>query len=214
MPATAVQLQITPDDRLALARAVDSFFSLIAYDHAWTGLLQDRQSDDADQRQLTLILSELLQDLATAGRGAAWLREFVNTNSPGRIVDAMAEVAASTSDDYLREEAGRLISHYGSQLGELAEAGYAGLTSNEVPQFAALLSEANAAIRSQHTDGDLLTNILCSAATLMVAGGMVSTAVPPFIHGPVIAGVGVGAFTAFKCKLKDLERKEGWQPGK
>lgn len=214
MPATAVQLQITPNERLALARAVNSFFSLFAYDHAWTGLTGERQGSEADEQALMLILSQLLHDLPIALGGAAWLRDFVNDNNPGRIVDALADVGASTDDDDLRQEVERLVGDYGGQLGELAEAGYAGLTSDEIPQYAGLLSEANRALRGEPTEGDLLSNILCSAASLMICGGMVSTAVPPYVHGPIIAGVGVTAFTAFKCKLKDLERKENWQPGK
>lgn len=212
MPSMAVQIRITPDDRLALARAVGSFFSLINYDVAWTGLLTERRDGESFEPQLMLVLSQLLHDLPAAREGAAWLRQFVLENGPSGITEATAAISANTDDDDLRQAVGRLAAEFGGQLGELTEAGYAGLTSNEIPQFDALLEEARSALRHQESDGDLLKNVLCSASTLMISGGMVTTLVPPHVQGPVIAGVGAAAFTAFKCRLNELERKAGWKP--
>lgn len=212
MPGTAVRIRITPDDRLALAQAVNSFFSLITYDQAWTGLLRERREDEAFEPQLMLVLSQLLRDLHSGRSGATWLQQFVLDNGPGPIIEAIIEVRANTDDEDLRRAVDDLVDQYGSQLGELTEAGYAGLVSNEIPQFDTLLEEARGVLRRQASEGDLLKNVLCSAATLMISGGMVSTLIPPHVQGPVIAGVGVSVFGIWKCKLDELERKEGWRP--
>jgi hypothetical protein len=214
MPSAALQIRITPDDRLALAQAVTSFFSLITYDQAWTGLLVERRDDEAFEPQLMLVLSQLLRDLHAGRAGATWLQQFVLDNGAGPIVEAVVQVRANTDDEDLRRAVGDLVDLYGGQLGELTEAGYAGLVSNEIPQFDALLEEARGALRHQASEGDLLKNVLCSAATLMISGGMVSTLIPPHVQGPVIAGVGVSVFGIWKCKLDELERKAGWKPAR
>ncbi len=205
-------VRITANDRLALAEAVNSFFALIADDHAMTGLIS-AQRNNVDETALMVALSRLLRDLTSARSGAEWLREFVLTAGASTIRDGIIELTKNSRlDDDFREQAGSLVEEYGDSLGTLTEAGYNGLIRNEGPQYVALLDEAKEFLGGDSGQGDLLKNILCSASTLMIVGGMVTTLIPPHIQGPVIAGVGGGAFKVFKCKLNELEQGRNWQP--
>ncbi len=207
-------INVTANDRLALAEAVNSFFALIADDHAMTGLILAQQNDEVeiDQTALMVALSRLLRDLTAARSGAEWLREFVLTKGAGNIRDVIIELTKSPQlDDEFKEQASALVDEYGDSLGGLIEAGYDGFTRSEAQQYMALLDDAKELLSRHSGQGDLLKNVLCSASALMIAGGMVTTLIPPHIQGPVIASVGGGAFKVFKCKLEELEQGRHWK---
>jgi hypothetical protein len=206
-------VNITANDRLALAEAVNSFFALIPDDHAMTGLILEQRTHENDETALMVALSRLLRDLTSARSGAEWLRDFVLTAGASTIRDGIIELTKDPRlDGDFREQAGTLVEEYGDSLGSLVEAGYNGLIRNEVPQYVALLEEATEFLGRNSGQGDLLKNILCSASTLLIVGGMVTTLVPPHIQGPIIAGVGGGAFKVFKCNLNELEQGRNWKP--
>ncbi len=208
-------ITIRASDRLNLAEAVNSFYALIADDHAMTGLILAQQNDenDVEETALMVALSRLLRDLTSARSGAEWLRDFVLTTGARAIRDGLVELTKdSRLDGDFREQAGFLVEEYGDSLGSLTEAGYNGLISSEVPQYVALLDEAKEFLSRRSGQGDLLKNILCGASTLMIVGGMVTTLIPPHIQGPVIAGAGTGGFKIFKCNVNELEQAKYWKP--
>ncbi len=215
MTSVAVRLEATAADKLALSAANTSFFALISEDHAWTSLVTAGEAEQpADSSAVMTSLAHLLTGLAAARAGAEWLRDFVLTRTAREITTAIEQTLDEVDDDLLRDAGRSLLEEYGEQLGPLTEAGYAGLLSNETRQFALLLQQSQDVLNASPPDGDLLKNVLCSAATLLISGGMVSTAIPPHVHGPVIAGAGAGAFKVFGCRLDELERREGWRlPG-
>lgn len=211
MTEFATAVRATADDALALSEAVSSFFSLLTSDHAWTALLSMQAEAPGERNSaLMLSLSRLLRDLVASRAGASWLQDFVVRTGARSILAAIDDARQSVDDKEFRASVTALLETYGDELGPLTEGGYRGFIGSETKQFVALLEDGRAVLQDEGTQGDLFKNVLCSAASLMIVGGMVTTAIPPHVQGPVIAGVGVSAFKAFKCRLEELEDGKGW----
>ena len=210
IPGVAVALDVSSNDRIALASVNRSLLALICDDHAWTSLLTSAEDEAVGTAELSTALSNLLGGLGNAQRGAGWLQDFVVTRGAGSIASAMERAIDESIDDAFRESAGSLLHEYGDEIGTLTESGFNGFSSSAAQQVAVLLEDAQRMVRGSSAEGDLIKNILCSSATLLLVGGMVTTAVPPHVHGPIIAGVGISSFKAFGCRLDDLEKRDRW----
>jgi hypothetical protein len=204
--ATLSVISISTVDRLQLARAVASFQSVLAFDHAWTGLaVQERPLTESDLLSLPILAAELLRGLSEALEGARWLQDFIRRTDAMELREGLNEAAKTTSDANERSDLLALSEEYGDQIGTLAELGAEGLSAGMLKQQQVLSVELAQLLQGKRAHGDLLKGMLCSLSASFMVGGMVTTAIPPYVHGPIIFGAGATAFKTFKCDLREME---------
>jgi hypothetical protein len=199
------------DEQLALAQAVSSFQSLIVFDSVWTGLAESiEQRTEDEQGVLTALVGSILQDLERARVGATWLQNFVLDEG----INSVRERALTAAKE-LPDGDGSVIQDvdevYGELFGQFVEDCYGSLRDSLGDQRRALVQELARLLNGQTGDGDLFKNILCGISGGMTVGGLIFTAVPPHITGPLIVTAGVAAVKAFKCDLDDLANKKKWR---
>ncbi|TLH66801.1 hypothetical protein C1S80_06970 [Mycolicibacterium aubagnense] len=208
---TATGFQLGANENLALAQAISSFQRLILLDNAWTSTADSiEQATDQDQAVLAALVASMLQELEHALVGAAWLQDFVVQRGIGRVRDA-ALAAAKDLPDGIASVIEDVDAVYGEQFGQFTEDCYRSLSSGLGNQRRALVQELARLLTGETSDGDLFKNILCGISAGMTVGGLIFTAVPPHVTGPIIVGAGAVALGAFKCDLHNLSEKKKWR---
>jgi hypothetical protein len=209
---TATTFRMAAGEHLALANAISSFQNLIVFDNAWTGVAEtiERATDD-DQAVLTSLVGSLLQDLERARVGATWLQDFVVRVGIDSVRDAALTAAKSMSDDDIASVIQDVDEVYGKSFGQFADDCDSSLREGLGAQRRTLVQELAQLLTGEPSDGDLFKNILCGISGGMTVGGLIFTAVPPHITGPIIVTAGVAAVKAFKCDLDDLAKKKKWR---
>lgn len=213
MTSVAVQIRITPDERLALVRAIESFQSLLVLDHAWTGLATSHEPNSHDDEAvLTDLVSSILHDLERARVGATWLQDFVVRTGTIELREAIREASRNLPEELspLLEDLDQV---YGGRIGELAECCYETLRDAIHDQRLSLAQELTSLLSGENGEGDLFRNVICAIAAGATVGGLILTAIPPHIQGPIIAGAGATTAAAYKCNPDDLERGRKWRFG-
>lgn len=211
--ATRPALSVSAADRVELAQALIAFHALFVLDDAWTGLAaQPDARSEADIEALTTVGGALLAALQPARRGAAWLQDYVVRTGAATLRDGLL-AARDAVDDDRRAEVDGLVEEFGDQIGRLTESGYRALVQGLPTQRLALVEELAAILHGAPADGDLLKNVLCSTLALSVVGGIVSTALPPHVHGLALAATGRLAYASFRCNLDELEDARRWRWG-
>ena len=102
---------------------------------------------------------------------------------------------------------------YGDRIGELAQSCYDTLRDAIHDQQLSLASEFTRLLGGEDSEGDLFGNVICALAAGATVGGLILTAIPPHIQGPIIAGAGAAVATAYKCNPDNLERGRKWRFG-
>ncbi|RJO70111.1 hypothetical protein D5S18_30140 [Nocardia panacis] len=208
---TATRVELRTAGHLSLARAISSFQNLIVFDNAWTGITTTiEQVAAADETALTAIVGSILSDLEEALLGAAWLQDYVVDVEIQNIREA-ALAAASRLPDSLGSVVQDVDQVFGNEFGAFAEVCYTSLRDGLREQRSTLVGELARLLAAEQSEGDLFKNILCGIASGMTVGGLVATAVPPHVTGPIIVGAGATALKAFKCDLNDLAQKKNWR---
>jgi hypothetical protein len=209
--AVRTEIYMGANERLSLADAVSSFQSLIVLDHAWTGLASTiEQPTDNDEDVLASLIGSILRDLDRAREGAAWLQDYVLQIGLEELRSA-ALAAAEDLPDGIASVIQDVDETYGDQFGAFTEDCYVSLRDGLREQRSTLVRELAELLSGEPSDGDLFKNILCGVAAGMTIGGVIATAVPPHVQGPIIVGAGAVALKAFKCDLEDLDRKSKWR---
>ena len=213
MNAPAVGVRISPGQRLELARAIESFQSLFVLDHVWTGLAvsSEPRSDD-DEGVLTDLVSSILHDLKRALVGAAWLQDFVVQTGAAELREAIRLESRNLPEE-LQPLLEDLDQVYGDRIGTLAQSCYDTLRDAIHDQRLSLVSEFTRLLAGEDSEGDLFSNVICALAAGATVGGLILTAIPPHIQGPIIAGAGAAVATAYRCNPDDLERGRKWRFG-
>jgi hypothetical protein len=213
MTSIAVQIWISPNERLALARAIESFQSLFVLDHVWTGLATSHEPNSHDDEAvLTDLVSSILHDLERARVGATWLQDFVVRTGAVELREAIREASRNLPEELspLLEDLDQV---YGGRIGELAESCYETLRDAIHDQRISLARELASILSGENSEGDLFRNVICALAAGATVAGLILTAIPPHIQGPIIAGAGATTAAAYKCNPDDLEKGRKWRFG-
>lgn len=211
MTSVTVQIRISPDECLALVRAIESFQSLLVLDHAWTGLATSHEPNSHDDEAvLTDLVSSILHDLERARVGATWLQEFVVRTGAVELREAIREASRNLPEELspLMEDLDQV---FGGRIGELAESCYQTLRDAIHYQRLSLAQELTNLLSDENSGGDLFRNVICALAAGATVGGLILTVIPPHIQGPIIAGAGATTAAAYKCNPDDLERGRKWR---
>jgi hypothetical protein len=194
-------------DRIALGQAVASFQSLLALDHAWTGLAQAESLSTDERHSLIGLVADIVRQLEQAEAGAAWVQDFVLRTGTDHLRAALQSTAEAVPD--LEPEIRAIDEEFGSQIGELTESGYGVFTANVGRQQQILVEELGRLLSAVPSDGDLLQAVLCGLSALTIVGGIVSTVLPPHAHGVAITAAGAKAFKTFKCNFERRKKPRG-----
>jgi hypothetical protein len=212
--AATAGLSLSASDLSSLVSTTSTLQRLLAFDAAWTGIAESSGGSlsGVDEGTLTAIVGTMLQDLETAFHGTLWISDYVEQVGGAQIHDAYVGVMLSGEMD--PEVSNALVPidrTYGKYIDALGGGCFAGFALHLHEQRLELISEFEALLRREISEGDLFKNIFASAASGMMVGGMILTFVPPHIFGPALIVAGATAFKGGKCDINDLEKVEKWK---
>lgn len=186
-----------------IADALGVFGELILLDQVWTvAALSPQRLTNADRHQLRVTTDRIIDRLQTVARAAHDVYDVIEAH-PQELSASIEETLAQLPDDY-REEFLAAVETFG---GLLALAGAASRT------LAAESPTAINEIKRQLDDlmagvpglGDFGERFLCALGAGCMAGGVVLTFVPPYVHGPPAVAAGIAIYKAAGCSKKVIE---------
>jgi hypothetical protein len=206
--------RVTALDRRRLSDSITSFQTLLALDHSWTGMIEgDGRIREAEHKDVVVVGARLLTALDDADENATWLRRFVLREFYGQLHAALLAATENAPRDY-REDMLDIANETGDWLDSIAEDGFETFQRGVPRQRTAIVRDLGRVVGGLDADGDLFGNILCAASALLFVGGVVSTIVPPHLHGIPVAKAGLAAFRVYRCDIRNLEDPTEWRIGR